>query len=305
MPTLRLTVEYEGTRYHGWQEQANAPRTVAGELRAAIEKTGARVLELGGSGRTDRGVHALAQVAHVRLTTKVDIRRLRDGVNEALPHDIHLLDASPASDRFHSRHDAVSRSYLYQISRRRTAFGRRFVWWVKEPLDLAAMSQAAELLRGRHDFERFCEAPSKQTSTLVVVENVEIAESGALVLVRLTASHFLWKMVRRVVGALARAGAGRLSPAQLARLLEGGPPRGADDPGHVAEWTAPASGLFLERVLYPGDAAPTGLVPAFPVGPEPATSSPQPSDRVPPSGSSASRRQTPRRRGSFSRKGRP
>jgi tRNA pseudouridine38-40 synthase len=250
LPTYRLTLEYEGTRYHGWQEQKNA-RSVAGELRRAVEEAGAAVRELGGSGRTDAGVHALAQVAHLRLAEAVDPEPFRRAVNDALPADIHVLSLVSAPDRFHSRHDAVSRSYLYQVSRRRTALAKRWVWWVKRGLDAERMAQAASLLVGRHDFRLFCERPSEQPSTLVVVEGAEVATAGALILVRLSASHFLWKMVRRVVGALVKVGAGELDLSSYQALLRARAPK--SEKGLPAEWTAPPSGLFLEKVLYAGD----------------------------------------------------
>ena len=267
MPTYRLTVEYEGTRYHGWQEQANA-RSVAGELRRAVQAAGAEVVEIGGSGRTDAGVHALAQVAHLRVRAAVDPHRLRLATNDALPPDIHVLALEPAPERFHARHDAIRRTYVYQIARRRTAFAKRYVWWVKRELDVRRMREAAAGLEGRHDFRLFCEAPARQESTLVVVERAIVVEDGALVLVRLTASHFLWKMVRRVVGALVKVGAGELPVAQFRRLVEGEAIPGAKE--GTAAWTAPPSGLFLANVAYRGD-PPDGPVtrPSVPVAAEP------------------------------------
>lgn len=262
MPTYRLTLEYEGTRYHGWQEQKNA-RSVAGELRRAVEEAGGVVKDLGGSGRTDAGVHALAQVAHLRLGRAVDAEPFRRAVNEALPPDIHVLSLAPAADRFHSRHDAVSRSYLYQISRRRTALAKRWVWWVKRPLDAERMAEAAALLVGRHDFRLFCEKPGEQPSTLVVVEGAQVVTDGALILVRLSASHFLWKMVRRVVGTLVRLGSGELDLPAYEALLAARTPKSGK--GLPAEWTAPPSGLFLERVLYAGDPPLPPVAPAVPV----------------------------------------
>ena len=235
MPTLRLTLEYEGTRYRGWQEQKNA-RSVAGELRRAVEEVAGAVGELGGSGRTDAGVHALAQVAHLRLARKVEPERFRREVNDRLPPDIHLLAAAAAPDRFHARHDAVLRSYLYQVSTRRTALAKRFVWWVKRPLDVGAMRAAAAHLAGKHDFRLFCEKPAEQTSTLVVVERAELAADGALV----------------------EVGSGTLGVEDFAALVAG---RGK---AH-AEWTAPPSGLFLERVVYPGDPPLGPLAAAVPV----------------------------------------
>lgn len=264
MPTYRLTIEYEGTRYRGWQEQKNA-RTVAGEIRRAVEATVGERVELGGSGRTDAGVHALAQVAHLKTAEKLRREEVLRAVNEALPADIHVLSMEPAGDRFHARHNATARSYLYQISRRRTALAKRFVWWVRRPLDLGAMRAGAMLLAGRHDFARFCEKPQEQTSTIVVVERCEVASEGELVLVRVVASHFLWKMVRRIVGTLVEVGGGALSLGELEALLE--TDRAQASGGHLpAETTAPPSGLFLERVLYAGDAPIGPLRAATPIG---------------------------------------
>jgi tRNA pseudouridine38-40 synthase len=264
MPTYRLRLEYEGTRYRGWQEQKNA-RSVTGELRRALEEAGAAVQEIGGSGRTDAGVHALAQVAHLRLARAVDPEPFRREVNDRLPPDIHLLGLEPAAAKFHARHDAVARSYLYQISRRRTALAKRFVWWVRRPLDERRMAEAAALLPGRHDFRLFCEKPAEQPSTIVVIEKADLVTAGSLVLLRLTASHFLWKMVRRVVGTLVQVGAGELRPQGFRELLSGRPPERGRLPGLPAEWTAPPSGLFLEQVRYAGEAPPGPLAPAMPV----------------------------------------
>jgi tRNA pseudouridine38-40 synthase len=262
MPTYRLDLEYDGTRYHGWQEQHNA-RSIAGELKRAIAEAGGDVVELGGAGRTDAGVHALHQVAHLRLRGAVEARTFRFGVNDALPHDIHVLAMQPISDRFHARHDAVLRSYVYQLSRRRTALAKKSVWWIKRPMDVRKIEQAAALLPGMHDFAAFCERPSEQPSTRVAVERVEIAEDGALILVRIAASHFLWKMVRRVVGALVKVGAGELVEREFAALLAG-PVKGVA----TAAWTAPPSGLYLERVLYAGDPQLSALRAVVPVASE-------------------------------------
>jgi tRNA pseudouridine38-40 synthase len=250
VPTYRLDLEYDGTRYRGWQEQQNA-RSIAGELKRAIGDAGGAVIELGGAGRTDAGVHALHQVAHLRLKEAADPRRFRLALNDALPHDIHVLAMRQVSDRFHARHDAVLRSYVYQISRRRTALAKKHVWWIKRALDVAAMERAAACIPGMHDFVQFCERPQDQPSTKVLIDGAEITTDGALILVRIVASHFLWKMVRRVVGALVKVGAGEITQRDFESLV-----RGAAGPAlATAAWTAPPSGLFLERVLYAGDPA--------------------------------------------------
>jgi tRNA pseudouridine38-40 synthase len=252
----RLEVEYEGTRYAGWQRQPHA-RTVQGELVKAAESFLGAEVEVGGAGRTDAGVHALGQVAHVRLKGRVkasrerqpSARQIEAGVNKLLPHDINVLRVSAAPADFHARHDARSRYYLYQISTRRTAFAKPFVWWVRDRLDVAAMARACELFRGAHDFRSFCEPSESQRSTLVRVEASEVFARGGLILFRVGAGHFLWKMVRRLVGALVEVGRGNLSNEGVRALLE----NYSNEP---AAWTAPPSGLFLERVLYEGDAAP-------------------------------------------------
>lgn len=261
MPTYRLTLEYEGTRYSGWQEQKNA-RTVMGELRRAIEETVGEIRELGGAGRTDAGVHALAQVAHLKLAHPVEIGEFCWSVNDRLPSDIHLTRCALAPDRFHSRHHAVSRAYLFQISTRRTALAKRFVWWVKQPVDPKRIARAAALLPGSHDFRLFCERPDDQPSTLVVVHRAEVTTSGSLILFRIEASHFLWKMVRRVVGTLVKVGTGDLSERDFKTLLAAKPIPGA---ANTAAWTAPPSGLFLERVTYEGEPDLPPLAPAIPV----------------------------------------
>ena len=248
--TWKLTIEYDGTRYSGWQEQKNA-RTVAGDIRQAAEQFLDSEVELHGSGRTDAGVHALAQVAHLRAKLKSAPRpeELRRALNSELPADIAVLRIDAVDNRFHARHDALSRSYIYQISTRKRAFEKRYVWWVKERLDVEAMARAAGTLAGRHDFVCFrAPDPSRPTeSTIVVVDKANIFEEENMVLFRVEASHFLWRMVRRLAGVLVKLGQGEITEAQFAQLLDARCDRKLD----VAAWTAPAAGLFLERVTYP------------------------------------------------------
>ena len=150
MPRFKLLIEYAGTRYSGWQIQKNA-RTVQGEIDRAVREVSKRgEFELYGSGRTDAGVHALAQVAHLELYTDLPPESLRRKLNDELPADIHIRAIDKAPHRFHARHDAVSRCYLYQISRRRTAFAKPFVWWIREPLDVGGHARGGCLVR-RHE----------------------------------------------------------------------------------------------------------------------------------------------------------
>jgi tRNA pseudouridine38-40 synthase len=255
MPRFKLVIEYLGTRYSGWQVQPNA-RTIAGELERAVrEVTGRDRFEVYGSGRTDAGVHALQQVAHLDVATTLPPAALVSRLNDALPHDIVVIGAATVSHRFHARRDAVRRSYLYQVSTRPLAFGKAIVWWVKDPLDVSAMAEAAARFEGLHDFRAFTDADDRSQSTKVLVERVLVTAAAPLVLVRVVGSHFLWKMVRRMVGVLVEVGRGRLPADAIPTLL------GRDSP-IPARLTAPASGLFLERVSYPGD---TGERPPVPI----------------------------------------
>jgi tRNA pseudouridine38-40 synthase len=258
MPRFKLLIEYEGTRYSGWQIQKNA-RTVQGEFHRAIaEGFQTKKFEFYGAGRTDAGVHAVAQVAHLDVITKLTPKLIQYALNDHLPADVNVLKVEKAASDFHARHSAVARSYLYQISKRRTAFGKKYVWWIKDALDVNAMRTASELFVGKKDFASFTADDPEEKSTSVLIERFEIAESGDLILVRIIGSHFLWKMVRQIIGTLAEVGRGKISPGDVQNLITSH----SDAP---AEFTAPPSGLFLERVYYPGDTFPDTLTPLFPV----------------------------------------
>lgn len=252
---FKLTLEYAGTRYSGWQIQKNA-RTIQGEVDQAVrEVTGRSDFELYGSGRTDAGVHALAQVAHLDVAGTYAAEQLRRRLNELLPSDINILRIESVRHRFHARHDAVARSYLYQLSRRRTAFAKNYVWWVKDELDLAAMQTLAGLFVGMHDFQSFSDDDPEEKSTEVLVEALDVHDDGDLIVVHIEGSHFIWKMVRRLVGVMVEVGRGAMSVEQAGRLL-------SEPSGLPAKLTAPAAGLFLERVYYPGDPRDLPVTPA-------------------------------------------
>jgi tRNA pseudouridine38-40 synthase len=243
MARFKLLIEYAGTRYSGWQIQKNA-KTVAGEIERAIhEATRRKQFELYGAGRTDAGVHAIGQVAHLDLYTDLTPAALRGRINEALPSDIYIRAADSVPHRFHARHDARQRSYVYQISRRKTAFFKPYVWWIKERLDAAAMRDAAAAFVGMRDFASFTADEPDEKSTKVLIDGIEVAVDGDLILVRVAGSHFLWRMVRRIVGVLAAVGRRDITVGTAASFLD-------ERSNAPATLTAPASGLFLEAVLY-------------------------------------------------------
>lgn len=260
MPRFKLIVEYAGTRYSGWQIQQNA-RTVQGEIDKAVRVvTGRKDFELYGSGRTDAGVHALAQVAHLDVATNLPPESIRRRINDELPADINVLAATVVPHRWHARHDAVGRRYLYQIATRRTAFAKPYVWWVKDPLNLDRMKQTADAFVGMHDFGAFAvlDRADEESSTRVLLERLDFVADGSLILVGVEGSHFLWRMVRRLVGVLAAVGRGDMTPASAEALL-------GERSEIPAKLTAPASGLFLERVFYKGDVRDVPLRAATPV----------------------------------------
>ena len=261
MPTWRLDLEYDGTSYRGWQIQHNA-KTIQGELEKAVRSLFESKFELYGSGRTDAGVHAVGQVAHLRvkeLRTKVSSQQIHFGLNDLLPHNINIVGVTNAPNDFHARHDAVARYYLYQISTRRTAFGKNFAWWVKDRLNINAMAEAAQMLVGRHNFYSFTEVDKeKKVSTNVQVERSEIFVDGDLICFRIGASHFLWKMVRRIVGMLVEVGRGNCSVESFGDLIK-------DRSNVPAEFTAPPAGLFLEKVLFRGDEPPNEIHAVMPL----------------------------------------
>lgn len=253
MPRYRVTLEYDGTRYAGWQVQKGV-KTVQGVLIEAARRSFGEVGEVMGSGRTDAGVHARGQVAHIDLVGSIPNERVVRGLNEFLPHDVNVLAARSVDRRFHARHDAIERSYIYQISRRRTAFAKSYVWWIRDRLDVGAVRRAAISLVGMHDFVGFTDQGPEEGDTRVHVTDLTVGEFGPLVVVRVRGSHFLRKMVRRMVWGLAEVGRGAMDPSVLSEAIE--------RPGSIRlTQTAPPSGLFLEGVAYPGEALQRDVVP--------------------------------------------
>ncbi|MCU0408728.1 MAG: tRNA pseudouridine(38-40) synthase TruA [Bacteroidales bacterium] len=243
MARFKLTIEYEGTRYSGWQIQRGG-KSIQGEIMDACKDLfGTIKIDLMGAGRTDAGVHASGQVAHLGVDTDMTCLRVKYGINDRLPPDICIIDTEEAYPDFNARHDAVARSYIYLISRRRTAFGKKFVWWIKDRLDVERMREAAEHFNGLKNFRSFTDPDQEQGSTKVEIISNAIKEYDDLIMYHITGSHFLWKQVRRMTGVLAEVGRGKMSPAEVASLLR----IKSDLP---AKFTAPPSGLFLDRVYY-------------------------------------------------------
>jgi tRNA pseudouridine38-40 synthase len=239
----KLTIEYDGSRYAGWQFQKNA-RSIQGELlEKAYHIFSTNQLEVYGAGRTDTGVHARGQVAHLDAPSRITPDQIKMRFNDELPSDINILSVETVHPKFHARFDAKQRSYTYQISKRRDAFSKKYVWWIKDPLNTMMMRAAAMQLVGFHDFKSFGDTEKEGQSTLVEMTKVEIIEDDDRIYVHIRGSHFLWKMVRRIIGILVEVGRGNMTPDDVAHLLK-------IHSREPAKYTAPPSGLFLEKVEY-------------------------------------------------------
>jgi tRNA pseudouridine38-40 synthase len=244
MPTryLKFAIAYDGTNYGGWQLQPNAV-TVQGLLEAALKKIAGRRVVVHGSGRTDAGVHARAQVASCSLITNHRSLVLRRALNANLPDDIRVLRVQEVDANFHARFSAKSKEYRYQIDCGTVAdpFLRSYAWHHPRPLDRSAMRRAARLLVGRHDFTAL--SAKSERNPVRTIRRLTITKRGNLLTIAVVADGFLYKMARSIVGALVKAGEGKLTVEELRKRMQ------ANERTAAVE-TAPAKGLFLWGVLY-------------------------------------------------------
>jgi tRNA pseudouridine38-40 synthase len=240
----RLTLEYDGTNFSGWQKQTDA-RTVQGDLFKAAERVFGEIpMDIQGCGRTDAGVHAFEYVAHLEVKSTLPPQEVARMLEATLPKDMALRGVEAVGLRFHARHSCIARSYVYHLRNRKSAFGKRYSWWVHEAMDLAAMQRAGAELTGMHDFAAFAEKQELKKSTKVMVHQVRILTDGELIRVRVVGSHFLWHMVRRMVGVLVEVGCRRMPEKDVSTLLLHS---SSDIP---LRHTAPAAGLFFEKAFY-------------------------------------------------------
>jgi len=247
MPRYKLTIEYDGTPFVGWQIQADGA-SVQGELRVAIERFTGEPVTVAGAGRTDSGVHALGQVAHIDLSRDWPPDKVRDALNYHLrPNPIAVVACEAVADTFDARFSAIARHYRYRILARRArpALDRDRVWWVPRPLDIAAMDQSAQSLVGNHDFTTFRAAGCQARSPIKTLDRLAAFQQGDEIWIEASARSFLHNQVRSMAGALKAVGEGRWQSGDVARALE------ARDRA-VCAAVAPAYGLYLLRVDYAG-----------------------------------------------------
>jgi len=245
MRTIKLVIQFDGTRYHGWQTQAG-DRTVQKTLEEALSRILNRPVKIYGAGRTDAGVHAFGQAAHFKTDSPMDLARLKKALNSILPPDIVIVNLSEVDSAFHARYSARSRAYRYLIwnSPDRLPFLCAYAWHIPHRLDLAAMRSAARHLIGTHDFSSFQASDRKRVNPVRTVLAIRLTKRFRhLIVFEIRANAFLKHMVRNIVGTLVSVGSGRMTVDEFRRVFE-------KRDRTAAGMTAPAHGLFLKGVEY-------------------------------------------------------
>lgn len=251
MKNYRIVLQYEGTRYQGWQRQESTENTIQGRLEALLGKMTGQKVEVIGSGRTDAGVHAACQVANFHLDTEKTPEQIMDYMNAYLPEDIGVIEIKEVGERFHSRLNVKGKTYRYRVLNTKIphVFDRRYVHTVEEPLDVAAMQKASSYLEGTHDFKAFTSGKRGKKSTVRTIDSIRIEQVAASFVwdreIRFTFSGngFLYHMVRIMVGTLLEVGMHKRKPEDMADILAGGLREKAGE-------LAPARGLTLMEVRY-------------------------------------------------------
>lgn len=245
MRNIRLRLQYEGTRYQGWQKQTSTDNTIQGKMETLLTKMCGEPIEISASGRTDAGVHALGQVANFHTESAMSVEEILEYCNRYLPEDIAVVEVSEAAPRFHSRLNATGKRYRYRIinSQIPDVFWRRYATEEPETLDLDAMRKAAELLLGEHDFKAFTSAKKSKKSTVRRIDEIRIERIENRVEVVFTGNGFLHHMIRILMGTLLEVGKGIRTPESVTDILKSGDRAKAGA-------LVPAKGLVLEEVFY-------------------------------------------------------
>ena len=245
MPNFKITIEYDGSAYHGWQRQASE-RTIQGEIENALKTMTGNTITVTGSGRTDAGVHALNQTANFRCTTSLTPEVFLKGLNSLLSEDIVISSCKIVPEKFHARYDVKSKVYQYRILNRSlpAAISRQYAWHIRKKLNLSAMQEAIRCIIGSHDFKAFEGSGSPRVSTVRCITNADLVETDNDYLVlKIEGDGFLKFMVRNIVGTLVDVGFDKITPDDFKQIL-------ISKDRNLAGITAPAHGLFLMEVKY-------------------------------------------------------
>ena len=243
---VKLTIQYDGTRYDGWQRQGNTDSTLQGRLEGVLSRMVGKPVEIQGAGRTDAGVHARGQVASVHLPEGYTPQEIQNYLNRYLPEDVAVVEVVEVGERFHARLSATGKEYRYHIRMGSVpdVFARKYQYRVEEPLDLAAMERAAGYLTGKHDFRSFCGNRRFKKSTVREVFHIGVEVCGSDLTLVYRGDGFLYNMVRILTGTLLEVGLGQRTPESMVDILEA-------KERTAAGKTAPAQGLVLQEVYYP------------------------------------------------------
>ena len=247
MRNIKLTIEYDGSRYDGWQRlgKNSGQTTIQGKIEEVLKKMTGEDIELDGSGRTDAGVHAYAQVANFHTNTTMKCYEIKHYLNRYLPRDIAVFEVEEVDERFHSRLNVKSKKYIYRIAIGEvpSVFDRKYTYYCFDRLDVAAMKKAAVYLIGRHDFKAFSSIKKTNKSTVREIYDIDIYNDGREIQITVHGSGFLYNMVRIIAGTLIEVGKGERKPEDMKCILDS---RDREQAGV----TAPAQGLFLLEVEY-------------------------------------------------------
>ncbi len=245
MKNYKITIQYDGSRYKGWEHQPGTDMTIQGKLENVLARLEGRPVEVIGAGRTDAGVHAKAMVANVRLSVEISGKELKEYMNSYLPDDICIKEASEASERFHSRYNAIGKTYRYTcyIGSDKPVFDRKYVFALEGEPDIERMKEAAGILTGEHDFAGFCSNPRMKKSTVRKVDLIDISRKGDYLYFTYHGSGFLQHMVRIMTGTLLEVGFHKRTAESMSELL-------SEKKRALAGATAPAQGLCLMKVDY-------------------------------------------------------
>ena len=244
MKNYKMTIEYDGTRYNGWQRQKNTKNTIQERFENVLSKMCGSNVEVFASGRTDAGVHASWQVANFKCLTDIECEEIMDYLNRYLPEDIRVTALSEAEERFHSRLNAVSKTYEYTIATKKTdVFRRKYVFATDMSPDVEKMCHAAQSLTGTHDFKGFSSVGKTRKSTVRTVNFIEITQDKEIIKIRINANGFLYNMVRIIAGTLLEIGTGELQEDIAEQIFE-------KKIRQMAGATLPACGLCLKEVIY-------------------------------------------------------
>lgn len=245
MINYKIIVQYDGSRYKGWQVQKNTDMTIQGKLQSVLFKMSGYEVEVHGSGRTDAGVHAMGQVANFKLKKSKDCQEILAYFNEYLPEDIAVIDVKEVPLEFHSRLSAISKTYQYRIwtDPVPNVFERKYVTVMEEELDMEQMRLAAEYMKGTHDFTAFCGNRKFKKSAVRSIYEIEIKQLDSEICISVTGNGFLQNMMRILVGTLVEAGLGKRKPCEVPAVLE-------SKNRELAGITMPPKGLCLMKVCY-------------------------------------------------------